>query len=131
MMQEQHSSSGIEFKPQTQSQTLAMFAPPVSTSVVQVQVIPNFASPQINQQSVSTVNTNPEITVNSNNQFAIQAPTFQQSILSQQQTASFISNSNQPSVSVVAISPVNIQQTNIQQNTNIREEQTKYEVRLS
>jgi hypothetical protein len=131
MMQEQHSSSGIEFKPQTQSQTLAMLAPPVSTSVVQVQVIPNFASPQINQQTVSTFNTSPEISVNNINQFSIQSPTFQQSISSQQQTASFVSNTNQQSVSVVAFTPVNIQQTNIQQNTNIREEQTKYEVRES
>ena len=131
-LQEQITSSIVDFKPQNQSTSFLLPSPPVSTSVVQVQVVPNFANAQISQQSSNTSNNFSESVINaSSNQFVVNAPILQQNSILPQQTSTFAFNNNQQNVTVALISPVNIQQQFVQQNINSKEEQIKYEVKES
>lgn len=129
MMPEQNTNTGTEFKIQNQNNSLALLAPPVSTSVVQIQALPNFNNFSIQQQSASMSTHNDTVTNVSNNSYSLIAPTVQTQVSSPAPVVSVPVNIQNQITSVVAITPVNVQQQVIQQTTAVREETTKYEIK--
>lgn len=100
LIQENNINSGAEFKLTNQNNSITLVSPPPVTSVVSVQVLPNFANPSI---SPTQQHSSSHIILEVNNQinnFTPSAPSIQ--------TAS---------VSAVAVTPVNIQQQIFQTNT--------------
>ena len=133
MMPEQNMATGTEFKPQNQNNGMAMLmTPPQSTSVVQVQVLPNFANPQMSQQANNQASQHVDTFVNSNNNvFTIAAPVVQTQIASISPVTSAPVITQSQATSVVSVSPLNIQQQSIQQTgVTVRDETvTKYEIK--
>jgi len=130
---EQNMSTGTEFKPQNQNNGMAMLmSPPQSTSVVQIQVLPNFANPQISQQANNQASQHVDTVINLNsNIFTIAAPVVQTQIASIAPVTLVPIISQSQATSVVSVSPLNIQQQPIQQTgVTIRDETvTKYEIK--
>lgn len=91
MIQEFSPVPTVEFKLNNQNNSMAMLAPPPSTSVVSVQVVPNFASPQVVQQTNTQTFLNSENVQNNN--FSLVAPPQQTQL-----------------ASVASFAPVSIQQ---------------------
>jgi hypothetical protein len=133
MIPEQNMATGTEFKPQNQNNGMAMLiTPPQSTSVVQVQVLPNFANPQISQQANNQASQHVDTVVNfNNNVFTISAPVVQTQIASIAPVTSVPIITQTQSTSVVSVSPLNIQQQSIQQNSVVVRDETitKYEIK--
>jgi len=132
MMPEQNMNTGTELKPQNQNSGMAMLmAPSQSTSVVQVQVLPNFANAQLSQQNNSQAAHHIETITNTNTGFTLSAPTFQTQIASiAPVTSAPITNQTQIA-SIVSVTPLNIQQQNVQQtNITVRDETvSRYEIK--
>ncbi len=133
VMPEQNMVTGTEFKPQNQNNAMAMLmTPPQSTSVVQVQVLPNFANPQMSQQANNQASQHIDTFINSNNNvFTIAAPVVQTQIASIAPVTSAPVITQSQVTSVVSVSPLNIQQQSIQQTgVTVRDETvTKYEIK--
>jgi len=139
MDQQQRQNQGIqqelaptavtEFKLQTQNNSLAMFAPPPVTSVVQIQGLPNFNGAQLSQQINNQASNHTDTITNTPGLLGITAPIAQIQLASAPVTVAAINN--QPQVaSVVSITPLNILQQATQQNTIVREDiVSKYEIK--
>jgi len=128
MMPEQ-TSTNTEFKVQNQNNSLAMLVPPPVTSVVQIQVLPNFANAQLSRQSNSQAAHHVDNITNSASVFNVAAPTTQTQIALAPVTSVPITTQAQVA-SVVSVTPLNIQQQPIQQVAITRDDTvTKYEIK--